>query len=102
MKLEIPPSFYEIKKLRERIGVAEGNDSFSERLDPIDEIVIELEEQGIDVTRDQIISHGPFLLFEGKVLAILYIYDYRATQEDLLDESVTKKDQSFIFLGVKP
>ena len=97
MKLEIPPSFYEIKKLRERIGVAEGNDTFSDRLDPIDEIVIELEQQGIDVTRDQIISHGPFLLFEGKVLAILYIYDYRATQEDLLDESVTKKGPKFHF-----
>ena len=50
-------------------------------------IKIELEKGEIQVDRSQIIQHGPFLLYEGKILAILYIYDYRATQEDLLSES---------------
>lgn len=97
MKLEIPPSFFRLKELRERIGASEGNESFSERLDPIEQIVIQLEEGEIQVERDQIVSHGPFLLYEGKILAILYIYDYRATQEDLLSESVDKKAPKFHF-----
>jgi len=97
MKLKIPDDFYKIRNLRERIGASEGDESFSEKLDPLEEIVIKLEEGEIQVERNEIVSHGPFLLFKGEILAILYIYDYRATQEDLLSESVDKKAPKFHF-----
>ena len=101
MKLKTPDDFYQIRNLRERIGASEGDESFSEKLDPLEEIVIKLEEGEIQVERNEIVSHGPFLLFKGEILAILYIYDYRATQEDLLSESVDKKAPNFTFHGVE-
>ncbi len=97
MKLKIPDTFYQIRNLRERIGASEGDESFLEKMDPLEEIVIKLEEGEIQVERNEIVSHGPFLLFKGEILAILYIYDYRATQEDLLSESVDKKAPKFHF-----
>ena len=97
MKLKIPDDFYRIRNLRERIGASEGDESFSEKLDPLEEIVIKLEEGEIQVERNEIVSHGPFLLYKGEILAILYIYDYRATQEDLLSESVDKRAPKFHF-----
>tara|TARA_Y100001954_G_scaffold122095_1_gene131218 strand:+ start:248 stop:1168 length:921 start_codon:yes stop_codon:yes gene_type:complete len=95
--MELKDPFLELSKLRERIGADDPNKSFGKALDPLEEIIIELEEGEIDVEREQIISHGPFLLYEGKILAILYIYDYRATQLDLLDESVNKRAPKFHF-----
>ncbi len=95
--MELKNPFLEIKRLRERIKGDDISDTFSEPLDPLDVIKIELEEGEIQVDRNQIIQHGPFLLYEGKILAILYIYDYRATQEDLLSESVDKKAPKFHF-----
>ena len=95
--MELKNPFLEIKRLRERIQGDDITDSFSEPLDPLDVIKIELEQGEIQVDRKQIIQHGPFLLYEGKILAILYIYDYRATQEDLLSESVDKKAPKFHF-----
>lgn len=95
--MELKNPFLEIKRLRERIKGEDIADTFSEPLDPLDVIKIELEEGEIQVDRNQIIQHGPFLLYEGKILAILYIYDYRATQEDLLSESVDKKAPKFHF-----
>jgi len=95
--MELKDPFLELARLRERIGADDPNKSFGKALDPLEEIIIELEEGEIDVEREQIISHGPFLLYEGKILAILYIYDYRATQLDLLDESVNKRAPKFHF-----
>tara|TARA_X000001036_G_scaffold252794_1_gene235302 strand:+ start:1167 stop:2084 length:918 start_codon:yes stop_codon:yes gene_type:complete len=95
--MELKNPFLEIKRLKERIKGDDINDSFAIPLDPLDAIKIELEKGEIQVDRSQIIQHGPFLLYEGKILAILYIYDYRATQEDLLSESVNKKAPKFHF-----
>ena len=95
--MELKNSFLEIKRLKERIKGDDITDSFAIPLDPLDVIKIELEKGEIQVDRSQIIQHGPFLLYEGKILAILYIYDYRATQEDLLSESVNKKAPKFHF-----
>jgi hypothetical protein len=95
--MELKNPFLEIKRLKERIKGDDITDSFSTPLDPLDAIKIELEKGEIQVDRSQIIQHGPFLLYEGKILAILYIYDYRATQEDLLSESVDKKAPKFHF-----
>ena len=64
--MELKDPFLELSKLRERIGADYPNKSFGKPLDPIEEIIIELEEGEIDVEREQIISHGPFLLYEGK------------------------------------
>tara|TARA_B110000008_G_scaffold165333_1_gene165583 strand:+ start:589 stop:1518 length:930 start_codon:yes stop_codon:yes gene_type:complete len=95
--MELKNPFLEIKRLKERINGDDITDSFTTPLDPLETIKIELEQGEIQVDRNQIISHGPFLLYEGKILAILYIYDYRATQEDLLSESVDKKAPKFHF-----
>ena len=95
--MEIKNPFLELEKLRKRIGGDEIKETFVQPLDELEVIKIELEEGEIQVNRSQIIQHGPFLLYEGKILAILYIYDYRATQEDLLSESVDKKAPKFHF-----
>ena len=97
--MDLKNPFLEIKRLKERIKGDDITDSFAIPLDPLDAIKIELEKGEIQVDRSQIIQHGPFLLYEGKILAILYIYDYRATQEDLLSESVNKKAPKFHFLA---
>lgn len=93
--MELKNPFLEIKKLRERIGGQDLNDSFAEKLDPLEAIKITLEKGEIQVDRSQIVSHGPFLLYEGKILAVLYIYDYRASSDELLREEVDKKGPKF-------
>ena len=69
--MELKNPFLEIKRLKERINGDDITDSFTTPLDPLETIKIELEQGEIQVDRSQIISHGPFLLYEGKILAIL-------------------------------
>lgn len=99
MKLNNP--FEELSSLRKRIGVAEAPVSYEIELDPFSEIKLDLETSGIEVTRDEIVTIGPYLTYKGDVLAILYIYDSFYGYEDLISESVDKRAPKFHFTWCK-
>ena len=96
--MELRNPFEEIINLRKRMGAPELSETFGEALDPIDEIKIQLEEEGIEVTKEEIeTSFGPFLTYKGQALAILYIYDTTRSYEDLIDDSIDKRAPKFHF-----
>lgn len=95
MKLNNP--FQELETLRQRIGVAENKLTYKVSLDPIEEVKLDLEREGIEVSREEIVNVGPFLTYNGDVLAILYIYDSYSTYDDLISESADKKAPKFHF-----
>ena len=95
--MEINNPFVPIESLRKRIGAKETHDSFLIEIDPLSEVKIELERGFLEVERDEIVSYGNFLTYKGKILAILYIYDYRASVEDLLSDDINKKAPKFHF-----
>ncbi len=63
-------------------------------MDPIKEIEVELETDGIEVERGDIDVIGGFLTYKG-AHAVLYIKDSNRTSEQLLDDSVTASKPKF-------
>lgn len=95
--MKLSNSFNDLTNLRKRINAKELNDSFDSALPSIDKINLQLESDGLEVKREDIYTHGKFITYKGDILAILYIYDYRASRNDLLSELVTKKAPKFHF-----
>ena len=95
--MEIRNPFLPLEALRKRIGAKATNESFGKEMDPLSEIKIELEKGFLEVERQDIVSYGNFLTYQGKILAILYIYDYRASIDDLLSDDLYKKSPKFHF-----
>ena len=86
-----------IMQQRQRMGVPEAK--FEPKIDigkmdPIREIEVELETDGIPVNRGDIDVIGGFLTYKG-AHAVLYIKASSSTREDLLEESVTAKKPKF-------
>ncbi len=99
MKLNNP--FEDLAALRKRMGVAENKLQYDISVDPFAAIKINLEREGIEVSREDIVKVGPFLTYKGDVLAILYIYDSFYGYEDLITESVDKNAPKFHFTWCK-
>jgi len=95
--MKLNNSFVELSALRKRIGVAEVAVDFQIDIDPFSEIKINLEREGIEVSREDIVAVGPYLTYKGDVLAILYIYDSFYGYDELISESVEKRAPKFHF-----
>ncbi len=95
--MKLNDSFGRLDSLRNRIGGAVSNKEFGALLDPLQKIVVQLENEGIVVERQEIETVGSFLTYQGKVLAILYIFNSNNSKIDLESEYPQQRAPRFHF-----
>lgn len=82
--MDLRDSFERLNTLRVRLGAREDAINFDRELEPLKEIEIRLEADGIEVAREDIVAVGPFLTYKGEILAILYILNSTSPRENLV------------------
>ena len=95
--MKLSDSFDRLDKLRVRIGGKLTSTEFGESLDPLQKIVVQLENEGITVEREDIEKVGPFLTYKGQVLAILYIFNSNDCKSDIESEFPQQRAPRFHF-----
>ena len=82
--MKLKDSFGKLDTLRDRIGVSLAQHEFGSVLSTFEKIVVQLEKnEGLKVEREDIRAVGPFLTYQGTVLAILYIFNSNNSKLDL-------------------
>ena len=99
--MDLRDNFERLINLRQRLGADLGEHKFGGQLDPFQEIVVQLETEGIVVEREDIQSVGPFLTYKGDVLAILYIFNSSNSKLDLESEFPQTSAPRFHFTWCK-
>ena len=99
--MDLRDNFERLINLRQRLGADLVEHKFGAQLDPFQEIVVQLETEGIVVEREDIQSVGPFLTYKGDVLAILYIFNSNNSKFDLESEFPQERAPRFHFTWCK-
>lgn len=95
--MDLRDNFDRLINLRQRLGANLVEHKFGAQLDPFQEIVVQLETEGIVVPLEDIKSVGPFLTYKGDVLAILYIFNSSNSKLDLDSEFPQERAPRFHF-----
>jgi 5-methylcytosine-specific restriction endonuclease McrA len=99
--MDLRDNFERLISLRQRLGADLVEHKFGAQLDPFQKIVVQLETEGIVVEREDIQSVGPFLTYQGDVLAILYIFNSSNSKLELESEFPQERAPRFHFTWCK-
>lgn len=96
--MKLSDSFQRLDSLRARLGSDLTQLQFGATLSKLEKVEVQLEKnEGLTVAREDIKTVGPFLTFQGDVLAILYIFNSSNSKLDLEAEFPQKSAPRFHF-----